>query len=151
MSVSQNQGRCALRLMPVLLVPIALLAAAPWLKTAVGATATVILGGAAAIFVVSYANYISFLAQRRQDEVQKASTSFATQWGAAAGQIAFVVLLTLPPALDLATSLVRNLAGDPAAARPVVVFAMTIGFCALVLLQGIGALLVRALWWQDKR
>lgn len=151
MTATSSLGRCTLLVLPIIIVPIAFLATGPWLKTAAGPVVTLVVGGAAALFVVAYANYLAFLARRRQDEVQRASTGFAAQWGVAAGQAAFVLLLVVPPFLDFATDTVRDWANDPGANRQAIALAMTFGFCVLVLLQGIGSLVMRAIWWRSQR
>ena len=151
MTSATKVGRCTLKVAPIVLVPVVFLASGPWLKAAAGPVVTLIAGGAAALFVVAYANYLAFLVQRRQDEVQQASTGFATQWGTAAGQAVFVALLVVPAFTDFATGLVRDLVGSAAPERQLVVMAMTFAFCAVVLLQSIGTVVMRAVWWRAKR
>lgn len=153
MTATPKTGRVALGLLPVVLVPVAFLAASPWLKTTTGGPMVSLIGAAVAIFVMGYANYFAFRLQRGQDEVQKASAGFAAQWAMPAGQAAFVLLLMLPPFGDLATALVRDWAGEPGAAvdRKVIVFAMMFGFGLVVLLQTIGLFIVTSIWWMDKR
>ena len=111
MTATPKMGRVALELLPVVLVPVAFLAASPWLKTTIGGPMVSLIGAAVAIFVMGYANYFAFRRQREQDEVQKASAGFAAQWAMPAGQAAFVLLLMLPPFGDLATALVREFGG----------------------------------------
>jgi len=105
------------------------------------------------VFVMTYANYLSFRAQRRLDEVQKAGAAFAAQWGAPAGQVAFGLLLVLPPFKDFATAVVGRFAGHPGmpADGTVVVLSLALGFCAIVLLQGVGTAVVHAIWWTARR
>jgi len=141
---------CLLRILPLVLVPVAFLAALPWLKMVSGPMVSLI-GAAAAIFVMSYGTYLFFRWRRSQDEVQKASGEFGALWGAQAGTIAFVLLLMLPPFIDFATALVRNWSGDSGAARQVVILAMTTGCCAVVLLQAIGTMVVTSIWWMARR
>jgi hypothetical protein len=142
---------CTLRVLPLVIVPAAILIGGPWLKAAAGPVATLIAGGVAAVFMVVYANYLAFLVQRRQDEVQQASTGFAAQWGMAAGQAVFVALLVMPGFTDFVAVTVRDMAGRTAPDGKLVVLAMTAGFCALVLLQSIGSVVMRAVWWRAKR
>jgi hypothetical protein len=146
-----KSGRVALLFLPVVLIPVAFLAAGPWLRTVGGQTVTLVAAAVAAILTMSYANYLSFLVLRTQDEVEKASAGFAAQWGVALGQIGFVPLLMLPAFLEMSTDLVRELTHDPGVQQRVVALAMTFGFCGLVLMQCIGTLVVRALWWRSKR
>jgi hypothetical protein len=96
---------------------------------------------------------VSIRCQRGVDEVRKASARFAGQWGAVAGQIAFVLLMLLPPFQRLMTAVVVELAGDPGTTvdRTVVAFSALLGFMAVVLLQTIGAFVVGVIWWMAKR
>jgi hypothetical protein len=79
--------------------------------------------------------------------------AFAAQWGAPAGQAAFALLLVLPPFQDVATTIVSKFAADSGmnVKGTVVVFALALGFIAVVLLQTIGTIIVHTLWWTDKR
>src|SRR5579862_5563982 len=144
--------RGALWILPLVVVPIAFFAAIPWLKS-IGKPMAILVAAAAVIFAMSYANDLSFRAQRRLDEVQKAGAAFAAQWGAPAGQVAFGLLLVLPPFKDFATATVSKFAVHPGANvdGAVVVLSLALGFCALVVLQAIGTTVVHAIWWTAKR
>ena len=152
MSAAPKMGRGALWFSPVVLVPAAFLAAIPWLKT-IGQPAALLITAAVVVFVMTYANYLSFRAQRRLDEVQKAGAAFAAQWGAPAGQVAFGLLLVLPPFKDFAAAAVGRFANHPGmtADGTVVVLSLALGFCAIVLLQGVGTAVVHAIWWTARR
>jgi hypothetical protein len=138
--------------LPLALVPIAFIAAVPWLKT-ISHPMAILVAAALAIFGMSYANYLSFRAQRRLDEVQKAGAAFAAQWGAPAGQAAFALLLVLPPFKDFTTAVVSKFVVDPGMTvdGTVVVVTLALGFCAVVLLQAIGTVVVHAIWWTARR
>lgn len=153
MTARPNAARFVLGVLPIVLVPAAFIAARSWLETALGDTMMTVVAGTVAIFVMGYANYFALRFQRGQDEVRQAGLGFATQWGVPAGQAAFVLLLLLPPFQDLATRLVGDFAGDDATGvdRSVVVSAMTLGFCAIVLLQTIGLAVVNSIWWMARR
>ena len=142
----------ALWILPLLLAPAAFLAAVPWLKT-ISQSSAIGLTVALVIFVLSYSNYLAYRHQRGLDEVQKAGGAFAAQWGAPAGQAAFALLLVLPPFQDVATTIVSRFAADSGATvkGTVVVFALALGFIAVVMLQTIGTVIVHTLWWTDKR
>ena len=56
MTATPKMGRVALELLPVVLVPVAFLAASPWLKTTIGGPMVSLIGAAVAIFVMGYAN-----------------------------------------------------------------------------------------------
>ncbi|HEY2356257.1 MAG TPA: hypothetical protein VGH86_02310, partial [Phenylobacterium sp.] len=114
MATATNMGRGALWILPLVAVPVAFFVAIPWLKSISHPVAILVTAGAV-IFAMSYASYLSFRAQRGLDEVQKAGAAFAAQWGAPAGQVAFGLLLVLPPFKDFATAVVSKFAVHPAA------------------------------------
>lgn len=152
MTATPKMGRNALLVLPAVLVPVAFFAAMPWLKN-LDRTTVLLITAATAIFEMAYANYLSYRAQRGLDEVQRAGGAFAHQWGAPAGHVIFVLLLLLPPVQEAVSALVTRFAADHGAGsdRMVVVLAMMLGFCAVVLLQAIGACVVQAIWWSAKR
>jgi len=86
---------------PLAIVPVVFLSVAPWLKSAVGGTVTTWVAAAVSAFVMFYAWYVALSMQRRLDEVQRAGADYAAKWGVTAGQIAFFVLLALPPFQNL--------------------------------------------------
>jgi hypothetical protein len=145
MTAAPKMGRFALGLLPVVLVSVAFLAAAPWLRS-IDRTVPSLVGAAVSIFVLSYGNYFAFF--RGQDEVQKAGAGFAAQWGVPAGQAAFVLLLMFTSLKDLTSAVVS---GECAADRHVVVVAMMLGCWTLVMLQTIGMHFANAIWWLAKR
>jgi glucan phosphoethanolaminetransferase (alkaline phosphatase superfamily) len=155
MAAASNLGQCALRISPLLLVPVALIAGVPWLIR-ISYPMAILVTAAAVVFAMSYANYLQFRATRRLDEVQKAGAAFAQQWGAPAGQAAFALLLVLPPFAGFATAtvsaFVSRFAGHPLTVdRTAVVLSMGLGFVVLVFLEAVGRVVVHAMWWTDKR
>ena len=152
MTTALRTGRLALWILPLVAVPVAFFAAIPWLKT-ISHPMAILVTAALVIFAMSYANYLSFCSQRRLDEVQKAGAAFAAQWGAATGQVAFGLLLVLPPFKDFATAVVSRFAAHSGATvdGTVVVLSLALGFCAVVLLQGVGTAAVHAIWWTARR
>jgi hypothetical protein len=144
--------RIVLWIAPLVLVPVALFLAAPWLKAA-SQTVTILLAAAVVILGMSYANYLSYRCRRGLDEVHKAAAAFAAQWGAPAGQAVFALLLVLPPFRAQAGALIGRFAGVPAMSvdHAVVLFSLTVGFCALVLVQAMATAVVQGVWWAVKR
>jgi hypothetical protein len=104
-----------------------------------------------AIFVVSYSISHAIRVHRSLDEVQKAGAMFSAQWGFVAGAMAWLLLTALPPFRALAIHLVRDWADDPQATGKVIVFAMTVGFCGVAIMQSISVIVMRAIWWKSKR
>ena len=153
MTTTPKMGRVALGLLPIVLVPVAFLVAARWLKL-FDEKMLSLAAAATAIFVVSYATYFAIRWQRGLDEVQKASGGFGGQWGTMAGTMAFVLLLVLPPFGDLATALVRDWSGDPGRSRGAEGCRTRDGVrvqLGVVLLQAIGNVVATAIWWMAKR
>jgi hypothetical protein len=152
MTKTPSNLRIALWLFPVVLVVGGFLAATPWLKS-LDDNLVLLLTAAAAVFVMGYAVYLSARFRSGLDEVQKASSDFAAQWGPSAGHIAFVLLLLLPPFGTFMTSIVTDVAADPGTTvdPTVVVFSMAMGFVGVVLLQSVGTVVVSATWWMTKR
>ncbi len=142
--------RCTLAVLPLAIVPVAFLAAGPWLKTAFGTTVTLVAAAAAAIFVMGYSLYLSARWERGLDEVQTAGGTFAAKRGMTIGPVIFALLLLLPPFLDMMTAVIGDAAGV-AANRKVVTLAMTFGFGAVVILQTIAMIVINLLWWRARR
>jgi hypothetical protein len=137
----------------IVLVLFALIAAMPGLEMTRGGAVFTVIAAVVTISAMGLVNYSAFRLYREQDEVQQASIGFAAKWGVPAGQAAFVLLLLLPPFKDFMTVVVRELAGDRGMTvdQSAVVVAMALGFCGVVLLQFIGTLVVRAVWWRSKQ
>jgi hypothetical protein len=132
------------------LVMAAFVAAAPWLRATIGAPMLYVVSVALMIFVLGYGGYFQFRQARGMDEVLRASQEFAVRWGAAAGQMAFILLLFLPPFQDFAIAVVNKFAGLAGAPMhgAAIIFAMFFGFGALVLLQAIGTFVFGIIWWK---
>lgn len=146
-----NRMLMLMALGPALLVVAAMFTAIPWLKSLPDPLALTISIGAS-IAVMVWSLYISTLVNRRQDEVQRASTRYAWQHGATAGSIAVALLLLIPPfgdgVIDTANAAAMALKGTTEKA-PLLAFVG--GFITLSLAQVIGAFVVCAFWWRSKR
>lgn len=136
---------------PAMLVVVALFFALPWLEALPEPIAlTLTIGAGLAVLV--WALYISALFNRRQDEVERASSRDAWQHGTTAGSIAIALLLMVPPVGDgiiaaanaTATALKGNTEKAP-------LLAFVGGFMALTFAQVIGAFVAASLWWRAKR
>ncbi len=142
--------RHALKVLPLVIVPVAFLTSAPWLKAAAGNTVTLLVAAAAAIFVMGYSLYLSACWERKLDEMQMAASAYAAKWGWVAGAMAFVLLLMLPPFQNFATGLIGNLTGA-AVDRTAILLAITFGSVGVVLLQTLGLIIVNIFWWRARR
>src|SRR5262245_25292914 len=86
-------------LVPLVLAVVAvtaLVAARSWLKSTSGGPMLSLVALAVVILVIGSSWYFSIRWDRRQDEVQKASTQFAVRWGTSAGTAAFGLLMMVP-------------------------------------------------------
>ena len=147
-------GRLALGLLAVVGGAVALAAAKPWLKPAIGDLMFDLVVAAGAILTMGYASYFSARAHRGLDEVQQASAEFAARWSMPAGQAAFLLLLFLPPVKDFTLSLVLQFGGPGPGMtidRSVVKFAMMLGFIGVVMLQAIATVVFNVIWWKSKQ
>jgi hypothetical protein len=140
-----------LRLLPLIILPIAFFAAVPWLKSLPQEQALLITA-AFAIFVIGYANYFTFRQQRGLDEVESASAGYAAQWGVPAGQAAFVLLLLLPPFQAFVSSIVNQFGAEfgVTLSQPGAVLVMALAFCGIVILQTIGTFVIYMFWWKAR-
>ena len=141
-------------LLVFLLLIAALAAAKPWLKATIGDIEFDLVVLTVAILGMGYASYLASRFHSGLDEVQKAGSAFAARWSLPAGQLAFCLLLFLPPVLDLMTSLVIEYGGPGpgnTVDRSVVKFAMVLGFLGVVMLQAIATVVFNAIWWKSKQ
>jgi hypothetical protein len=136
-------------LIPVLVVA-AFLAAAPWLRETIGAPMLALLSIPLGLVLLVGAEYLAIQHNRGLDEVQRASQGFAVRWGAAGGQLAFCVLLLLPPFQGWAAGVVTQLAGEAGmnVDGSVVTLAIVFGFGCLMLLQAVATFVLGFIWWK---
>ncbi|HWA01103.1 MAG TPA: hypothetical protein VG841_12390 [Caulobacterales bacterium] len=126
-------------------------AAAPWLRATIGVPMAGAVGVAFVILLIGYSEYFQVSQYRQLDEVQKTSQTFAVRWGASAGQVAFLILMFLPPAQDLATTVVSSFAAHgPAGSelRTSILVAMFLSFAALLVLQALATMVFGVIWWK---
>ncbi|HEY7885461.1 MAG TPA: hypothetical protein VIC08_10985 [Cellvibrionaceae bacterium] len=136
-------GRCVLWFSPVAIVPIAFIAAVPWLKQQ---SDTLVLGltAVASIFVMGYSVFLAARVNRRLDEVEIAGQRFANTKGMTIGTIAAALVIICPPLINALVGLANTMStGSPEAAIKI---GITIGFMLVVLLQTLGTIAV-AIWW----
>ncbi|HBX37343.1 MAG TPA: hypothetical protein DEG76_08705 [Pseudohongiella sp.] len=139
-------GRCALWISPVIIVPVAFFAAAPWLAQQPDAL-TLSVAAAAALFVMAYSQFLAARVNRRLDEVQIAGQRIANTRGMTIGSVAAVIVMMIPSLMNGLAGLAMRLAsGSPEEA---VKLGITIGFMLVVVLQVVGAGAV-SLWWSKQ-
>jgi hypothetical protein len=139
-------GRAALWLSPVVLVVAAFFASIPWLKL-LDDWIVLLVGAAAAIFVMGYAVFLAARVNRRLDEVQIAGQRIATTHGWTIGCVAGALVMIFPPALNALADLANAIAtGSPDKA---VRLGIVIGFMMVCILQTLGVVAV-SIWWERR-
>ncbi len=135
----------------MILAPISVLIAIPWLKQQPDNFVFLYSGVAAAITVVAaFANSILF--DRQLDEWQRTNARFSAQWGWAAGAGLMALLLSLPIFREWMVSVVADLADATNPDDTLVILAFTFGFGGVVLVQGLCTTLLSIGWtyWKSR-
>jgi hypothetical protein len=141
----------ALLLALMIVPPISVFVAIPWLKQQTDAVIFLFSGIAAALAVVA-SFLFAILHDRGIDEWQRSNARFSSQWGWTVGAGLVALLLSLPPFRDLIVSLVANLADAPNPDQKLVVLAFAFGFGGVVLAQGVCTALLSIGWalWMSR-
>lgn len=136
---------------PVPLVGVLIFSSTGWLRTLPDAVALTITSSAALI-VMAWSLAVSIAIQRRQDEVEIASSRYAMQHGFTIGTIGVGTLLLIPPfrtcVLETSTSLSLALKGGTDQAP---LLAYVGGFMTLIVAQIVGAAVMSSIWWRGKQ
>jgi hypothetical protein len=135
---------------PIALFVVVTFLSIPWLKQlpdgVVEAIALV-----ATVLVLAWSLFISIMTNRRQDEVERASSKWAWMWGATGGSLLVALLLALPPFRDLVSDGVNGfLMETKGHTRQAAILGFVIGFATLSLAQTIGTIMMAVVWWKDK-
>lgn len=151
---SHRQSRLPLRaLFAALMIipPISIFAAIPWLKQQPDGLVFLISGIAATLTVVaSFA--LAILHNRRLDEWHRSAARFSSQWGWTAGACLVALLLALPLFRDLILSVVTSWAPATHPDEELVVLVFTLGFMVVVVAQllCVGLLSVGWSFWMSR-
>lgn len=151
---SHSRSRLPLRAALVALMvvpPISILSAIPWLKQQPDGLVFLLSGIAATVTVI--ASFVfAILHDRRLDEWQRSNARFSSQWGWATGAGLVALLLALPPFRDLIVSWIASLAQTPDPDQKLVVLAFVSGFAAVVLAQTLCTMLLAVGWalWKSR-
>ena len=135
----------------MIIPPVSVIAAIPWLKQQPDNLVFLLTGTAAAVTVLaSFA--IALLADRSIDEWQRSNARFSSQWGWTAGAGIVAILLAIAPFRDWIVPMIANLADVPEPDHKLVVLAFTFGFGAVVLTQGVCTTLLSVCWtlWMSR-
>lgn len=146
MAAKREIALWVLRLSPLVIVPAAFWALAPWLDDQTDAVETIV----AVTFALALMTYCIFLAasvNRRLDEVQIAGQRIAQTRGMTLGVLIAALLLTFPPSMNALVSLAETIASD----RPekAIRVAVVVGFMLVVLLQTL-AMFAVSIWWERR-
>ena len=138
-------------LLPLFIPPGLFSAAQPWLKTALGAPATGMIGAAVGIWAMGFALYVSIRGRNHIDEVEAAGAGFGSRVGTVGGTVVFVLLMILPPFWDLVFAVIEAVSGDQVVNRGIFKLGAMFGVAGTVVLQTIGMGIAYHLWWRVRR
>lgn len=145
---SQRSPRWLLMLFAAIMIlpPFLLFTNLAWLKQQPEGVALTI-AGVMAVVVVAASLTLSVIHERRQDEWHRTGSRFSAQWGMAIGTCVVAVLLVAPPLQEAIVSLISGMAGDSAKREyKLVILAFVLGFCTVVLVQGLCTGVVYLIW-----
>ncbi len=135
----------------MVIAPLSVLIAIPWLKQQPDNFVFLYSGIAAALTVVAaFVNSILF--DRQLDEWQRTNARFSAQWGWAAGAGVMALLISVPPFRDWMVATVADVADATNPDQKLVILAFTFGFGSLVLIQGLCTTLLSICWtyWKSR-
>lgn len=135
----------------MVIAPLSVLIAIPWLKQQPDDFVFLYSGIAAAITVAAaFVNSVLF--DRQLDEWQRTNARFSAQWGWAAGAGVVALLTSVPPFRDWMVSVVADVADVPDPNAKLVILAFTFGFGGVVLVQGLCTTLLSIGWtyWKSR-
>ena len=132
----------------MVVTPVLFLGAMPWLKHAPEAV-VMTLAGIAALIVIGGGWVLNARCERRQDEVQRAGSRFASYWGHAIGGGLVVLAVLAPPVQDALMGIAGRLASPGAVIEedPVILLFLG-GVMATVLTQALCTAGLFAVWKQ---
>lgn len=135
----------------IVIAPLSVLLALPWLKEQPDEF-VFLYSGIAAALTVAAAFGTSILQDRHLDEWQRSAARFSTQWGWAIGTGAVALLLSVPAFRDWMVSTVANVADVADPDQKLVILAFTFGFGFLVLTTGLCTMLLSIGWvyWKSR-
>lgn len=148
-----RQSRLPHRALLALMVvpPISVFAAIPWLKQQPDGL-VFLLGGTASILTIAASFALAVLHDRGLDEWHRSAARFSSQWGWTTGACLVALLLALPPIHDLVVSWAATWAHAPNPDRELVLLAFTFGFMAVVAAQLVCTALLSIGWslWMSR-
>ncbi|WP_339870482.1 hypothetical protein [uncultured Brevundimonas sp.] len=144
-SPALNRSRILALALVMLVPPIAIVAAIPWLRQQPEGLGVLLTGIAATLTVVS-SIALAVLKDRQIDEWQRSNARFSSQWGWMVGAGMVALLLAVPAVRDLIVSSASVWGGVPNPDARLVVTTFTFGFMAVVVTQAICTMLLSLGW-----
>lgn len=131
--------------------PILVLVAIPWLKQQPDGLVFLLAGLAATMAVVA-SLALAVLHDRQLDEWERSNARFSNQWGWTAGTALIALLLALPPIRDFIVSVVTSWVPAPQADQNLVLVAFVFGFMAVAVAQTVCMALLSIGWafWMSR-
>ncbi|MCZ8193678.1 hypothetical protein [Brevundimonas sp.] len=135
----------------MVLPPVAVVAAIPWLKQQPDGLVFLLTGIAAALTVLA-STALAVLHDRNIDEWQRSNARFSSQWGWTLGAGLVALLLALPPVRDLIVSVAAVWGGVPSPDPALVIMTFTFGFMAAVVAQLLCTIVLSLGWnaWMSR-
>lgn len=131
--------------------PIAIVAAIPWLRQQPDGLVFLLTGIAATLTVLA-SIALAVLNDRQIDEWQRSNARFSSQWGWTVGASLIALLLAVPAVRDLIVSGAAVWGGVPDPDARLVVTTFTLGFVAVVVAQAVCTFLLSLGWhfWMSR-
>ena len=135
----------------MIIAPLSVLIAIPWLKDQPD-DFVYLYSGVAAALTVAAAFASSVLQDRQLDEWQRTNARFSSQWGWAAGAGIVALLMSVPPLRDWMVATVADVADVANPDQTLVILAFAFGFGAVVLVQGLCTVVLSIAWvyWKSR-
>ena len=150
-SPARTRSRVLALAVVMVIPPIAIVAAIPWLRQQPD-DLVFLLTGIAATLTVLASIALAVLHDRTIDEWQRSNARFSSQWGWTLGVSLVALLLALPPVRDLIVTGAAVWGGTPAPDSRLVITTFTFGFMAAVVAQVLCTLVLSLGWnaWMSR-
>ena len=150
-SPARNRARVQALAVVMVVPPIAIIAAIPWLRQQPDGLIFLVTGIAAALTVLASLALTS-LNDRQIDEWQRSNARFSSQWGWTIGAGIVALLLAVPPVRDLIVAGAEIWGGMASPDARLVIMTFTVGFMAVVVSQAICTMLLSLGWhvWMSR-
>lgn len=150
-SPARTRSRVQVLAVVMVLPPIAIVAAIPWLRQQPDGL-VFLLTGIGAMLTVLASLALTILNDRQIDEWQRSNARFSSQWGWTVGAGIVALLLAVPPFRDLIVSGAEIWGGIPNPDSRLVIMTFTVGFMAVVVTQALCTMLLSLGWhmWMSR-